>query len=113
MTGMSKCKMSNTLIEGCTVGIDVVTGAKLDISSGSRISRCKEQGILFRGHGVGVFRGEEAVKEAADRGICISEAEISLNLLGDFGVVGDEDEVNPTFGEDMLLSPLERRHLRT
>ena len=47
-------------------------------------------------------------------GICISDAEICLNVLGDLGVVGegDEDMLSPTFDEDMLFSPLERRCLR-
>ena len=89
-----------------------------------RVSRCKEQGILFRGHGIGVWRGEEAVEEAASRGkvchsnikhglnerillgISISDSELCLNVLGDLGVVGDDGE------EDMLSSPLERRFLR-
>ena len=83
--GKTKGKMTNTLVESCNVGIDVVSGARVDISSGSRcqristekhdiysrnlrVSRCREQGILFRGHGVGVWRGEEAVREAAIRG---------------------------------------------
>ena len=36
VTGRSKGRMSNTLVEGCSVGIDVVTGARVDILSGSR-----------------------------------------------------------------------------
>ena len=47
-------------------------------------------------------------------GICISDAEICLNVLGDLGVVGegDEDMLSSAFDEDMLFSPLERRCLR-
>ena len=89
-----------------------------------RVSRCKEQGILFRGHGIGVWRGEEAVEEAASRGkvchsnikhgmnerillgISISDSELCLNVLGDLGVVGDDGDL------DTLSSPLERRYLR-
>ena len=89
-----------------------------------RGSRCKEQGILFRGHGIGVWRGEEAVEEAASRGkvchsnikhgmneriflgISISDSELCLNVLGDLGVVGDDGDL------DTLSSPLERRYLR-
>ena len=43
VTGRSKGRMSNTLVEGCSVGIDVASGARVDISSGSRsqiLSRC-------------------------------------------------------------------------
>ena len=36
VTGRSKGRMSNTLVEGCSVGIDVVAGARVDILSGSR-----------------------------------------------------------------------------
>ena len=36
VTERSKGRMSNTLVEGCSVGIDVVTGARVDILSGSR-----------------------------------------------------------------------------
>ena len=48
-------------------------------------------------------------------GVSISDSEISLNVLGDFGVVGegDEDMLPSAFDENMLFSPLERRHLRT
>ena len=37
--GKSKGKMSNTLVESCSVGIDVVSGARVDISSGSRYQK--------------------------------------------------------------------------
>ena len=48
-------------------------------------------------------------------GVSISDSEISLNVLGDFGVVGegDEDMLPSAFDENMLFSPLERGHLRT
>ena len=49
-------------------------------------------------------------------GVNISDAEVCLNVLGDLGVVGDEEEeedmVLSPFEVDMLSSPLERRHLR-
>ena len=48
-------------------------------------------------------------------GVSISNAEICLNVLGDLGVVGeDEEDMLPSaFDENMLFSPLERGHLRT
>ena len=83
-----------------------------------RISSCKEQGILLKGQGLGVWRAEAAVEEAARRGeilrkfsnlllltgIAVADSEICMNVLGDLAVVGEEEE--------MLSSPLEPRHLR-
>ena len=36
VSGKSKGTMVNTLVESCSVGIDIVSGARVDISSGSR-----------------------------------------------------------------------------
>jgi len=105
----SNGSMSKTRVEGCTVGVYAESGASMDISNGSRISSCKEQGILLRGQGSGVWRAEAAVVEAAKRGIAVADSEICMNVLGDLAVVGEEEE---DIEEEMLSSPLEPRHLR-
>ena len=78
---------------------------------------------MLRGQGLGVWRAEAAVEEAARRGeilpkfsnlllltgIAVADSEICLNVLGDLAVVGEEGE---DIEEEMLTSPLEPRHLR-
>ena len=44
-------------------------------------------------------------------GIAVSDSEISMNVLGDLAVVGEEEE-KEDMEEEMLSSPLEPRHLR-
>ena len=79
---------------------------------------------MLRGQGIGVWRAETAVVEAAKRGeilrkfsclllltgIAVADSEICMNVLGDLAVVGEEEEEE--IGEEMLSSPLEPRHLR-
>merc|ERR1719193_1088986 len=101
--------MSKTRVEGCTVGVYAESGATMDISNGSRISSCKEQGILLRGQGSGVWRAEAALVEAAKRGIAVADSEICMNVLGDLAVVGEEEE---EIEEEMLTSSPEPRHFR-
>ena len=78
---------------------------------------------MLRGQGIGVWRAEAAVVEAAKRGeilrkfsclllftgIAVADSEICMNVLGDLAVVGEEEE---DIEEEMLTSPLEPRHLR-
>ena len=48
-------------------------------------------------------------------GVSISDSEISLNVLGDFGVVGegDEDMLPSAFDENMLFSPLKKNQKKS
>ena len=76
---------------------------------------------MLKGQGLGVWRAEAAVEEAARRGeillkfsnlllltgIAVADSEICMNVLGDLAVVGEEEKE-----EEMLSSPLEPRHLR-
>ena len=78
---------------------------------------------MLKGQGLGVWRAEAAVEEAARRGeillkfsnlllltgIAVADSEICMNVLGDLAVVGGEEE---DIEEEMLSSPLEPRHLR-
>ena len=80
---------------------------------------------MLRGPGLGVWRAEAALVEAAKRGeilrqfsslllltgIAVADSEICMNVLGDLAVVGEEEE-EEEIEEEMLSSPLEPRHLR-
>ena len=79
---------------------------------------------MLRAQGLGVWRAEAAVEEAAKRGeilrkllslllftgIAVADSEICMNVLGDLAVVGEEEEEE--IEEEMSSSPLEPRHLR-
>jgi hypothetical protein len=76
----------NCELEGCGVGLSVEEGAKVKVRGGS-VGRSREQGVLLRGAGEqGVWRGEEAIREAAQRGVAIVDTELAGNVLGDLAV---------------------------